>query len=488
MIRQAAALVFAGLLGALAALGQQPFSMWWFTVLALSFLFFLHKRSKTRWRAAVLLWFFALGYFGIALRWILEPFQVEAEVFGWMAPIALIAMAAGLALFWGVAGYASKFLTSSRNGSAEILVLTLAAGELARAYLFTGFPWAGLAQIWVGTDAALLLATIGPHGLGLFTLVLAALPWLTWRLPALAFVALISAFGFLSHQSEPQEDESAPVIRLVQPNAPQHEKWDREKAPLFFSRQLEATRAEGDPDLIIWPETAIPRLLNYAETELEIVSQAAGQTPVVIGMQREQSGNYYNSLIVLEGGKIGQVFDKHHLVPFGEYMPFPEFFKSLGIRALAQRAQSGYSAGQGPQVIELPGLGKAAALICYEAVFPRHSQSRQERARLILQVTNDAWFGTYAGPQQHLAQAQMRAIEQGLPFVRSANTGVSAIINAHGEITAQLPLGVHGHIDAVLPAALGPTIYAQTGDLPFAIILLLALIGATFQFVFRNTD
>ncbi len=486
MLRVLAPLLAAPL-GALTALGQQPYSLWWCTLLGLSALFALHDFAKTRWAAAWLLWLFGTGYFALSLRWILEPFQVEADVFGWMAPFALALMAAGLALFWAAAGYVAKSLQGKSIGAAGALVLALAATELARAYILTGFPWAGLAQVWVGTKPGLLLATLGPHGLGLLTLIVAAAPLLRWKLPILSAAAVIATFGFHASMTATPIETSAPIIRLVQPNAPQHEKWDRAKAPLFFQRQLDATGAEGTPDLIIWPETAIPRLLNYADAELEIVAEAARKAPVIVGIQREEAGDYFNSLILLEGGQVTQIYDKHHLVPFGEYMPFPELFKSLGIRALAQRAEGGYTPGPGARLITLDGIGKAAPLICYEAVFPRHSRSTRQRARLILQVTNDAWFGTYAGPQQHLAQAQMRAIEQGLPLIRSANTGISAIINARGQITAHLPLGVHGHIDAPLPPALPQTFYARFGDLPAVFALLGALALLTFRRIFKYT-
>jgi len=205
-----------------------------------------------------------------------------------------------------------------------------------------------------------------------------------------------------------------------------------------------------------------------------VIGEAAAGTPVVLGVQRAQGFDYYNGLIVLGADGTAQSgYDKHHLVPFGEYMPLPWLFRRLGIPALAERVDGGFSAGPGPKLIDIPGIGAALPLICYEAVFPQHSRSPGARPRLLLQVTNDAWFGTYAGPQQHLAQARMRAIEQGLPLVRSANTGISAVVDARGRVTASLPLGVHGHVDAVLPPALKPTMYARTGDAPVAVLLLL---------------
>ena len=188
-----------------------------------------------------------------------------------------------------------------------------------------------------------------------------------------------------------------------------------------------------------------------------------------------REGRLTNGL-VLAGprGEVAATYDKHHLVPFGEFFPLGEYASRIGLRGLAASDGAGYAPGPGPRVIEVPGVGPALPLICYEAVFPRDTRSAI-RPRLILHITNDAWFGTFAGPYQHLAQARARAIEQGLPVMRAANTGVSAAIDAGGRVLGSLPLGVAGHIDARLPAALPPTPYARTGDAPLAIVLAFGL-------------
>jgi len=195
-----------------------------------------------------------------------------------------------------------------------------------------------------------------------------------------------------------------------------------------------------------------------------------------VGVQREEAGNYYNSLVAVQPDtEVYQYYDKHHLVPFGEYMPMASFFARFNIFGLATRAQGGYAAGPGPALLDLGPLGRALPLICYEAVFPQDVGTAPERPDMLLQITNDAWFGTWSGPYQHLAQARIRAIEQGLPMLRSANTGVSAVIDGGGRVLASLPLGVAGKLDHALPPPLPPTIYARTGDLPaFALIAMLA--------------
>jgi len=195
----------------------------------------------------------------------------------------------------------------------------------------------------------------------------------------------------------------------------------------------------------------------------------------VLGIQRLEDEAFYNSLaLVGQGAEVLQVYDKHHLVPFGEYMPLKPLFRRLNFSGLAARAEGGYSAGPGPQLVDLgAGLGRALPLICYEAVFPQDVNGYAERPDLLLQITNDAWFGEASGPYQHLAQARIRAIEQGLPLLRAANTGVSAVIDGAGRVLVSLPLGEAGHLDALLPPPLRVTPYSRTGDLPALALLLL---------------
>ncbi len=480
--------------GLVAALGMPPQGFAIATVLSLAVLFALFPLVATPKQGAVSGWAFATGYFAVSLRWIVEPFQIDAAVYGWMAPFALALLAAGLALFWGLAGWGAARFTRTLAPRIVALVIAIGLAEFARAYVFTGFPWAGLAQVWVDTGIIQSLATVGPHGLAMLTLLFAAglgalaHHWRAGLALGLPAIGLLAVLMFRITPIPPYDPETRPVVRIVQPNAPQDEKWDPEKWQVFFWRQVDATRAgETRPDLIVWPETAIPQLVNHAEETLAIVAEAAAGVPVVIGMQRADARSYFNTMIVLgNDGVVGPIYDKHHLVPFGEYMPFPGLFQNLGIRALAQRAETGYSAGAGPTILDLGKAGRALAMICYEAVFPQHARLRGDRPDFLMQITNDAWFGTYAGPQQHLAQAQMRAIEQGLPLVRAANTGVSAMIDTRGRIVDQLPLGVHGHLDAALPPAGPVTLYSRTGD--WLVFILLIASAVFFRWFVRIRD
>ena len=280
---------------------------------------------------------------------------------------------------------------------------------------------------------------------------------------------------------------SAHTIRLIQPNAAQHEKWDPEKIPVFFDRQLSFTAAVPEdggpaPDLVIWSETAIPWALDLAGSALAEIAQAGGAAQVTLGVQRRSDTRYFNSMVTLDAqGGVTQVYDKHHLVPFGEYMPLGDLLAKVGITAFAARHGNGYSSGPGAKLMDFGPLGKALPLICYEAVFAHDVNAAPERPAFLIQITNDAWFGKGAGPKQHLAQARMRAIEQGLPLARAANTGISAMIDPYGRVIASLPLGQAGFVDAPLPKALSPTLYSRTGDLPFALLLLLGLFAAVIR-------
>ena len=476
----AAHLAVAAWAGAMAALGQAPADLPVFTVLGLALGVWLWRMQPTRRTAGWVGWALGTGYFLVALHWIVEPFQVDAARHGWMAPFALVFLSGGLALFWAGAFWVARAVSPR----AFALVLTLTGAEVLRAYIFTGFPWASPAQVLVNGPASMLLALGGPHGA---MLLLMALAWVlslpaacdTRRAMGAGKLMILLAAAFALHMPLVRSDAAltGKTVRLIQPNAAQHLKWQPDYAMTFFNRQLALTAEASDaqPDLVIWPETAIPWRLDSAETALRTISGAAGGTPVALGALRTAEDGVRNALAVLDGqGAVAQVYDKHHLVPFGEYIPMAQLAGRLGLTGLAA-AGMGFSAGDGPQMLDFGALGRALPLICYEAVFAHGVGRAPERPDFLLQITNDAWFGDFAGPQQHLAQARMRAIEQGLPLVRAANTGISAVIDPYGRVTAFLPLGVDGFIDAALPRANNPTLYARIGDVPVIVLLLFGL-------------
>ncbi|WBU62854.1 apolipoprotein N-acyltransferase [Paracoccus aerodenitrificans] len=482
------------LLGAACALGQAPWGLWPVTIIALSILFWRIGTAATTRAACLKGGVAGAGYFALALSWIVEPFLVQPEIYGWMAPFALILMAAGGGVFWAVPGWLAGRLTNDRLARVAAFAAALVLSDWLRGWIFTGFPWTILGHIWIGTPAAQAASFIGGIGLSALTVAAAALPVLFQRshgpdwhrfLPgsiiSLLLIAVVWAGGLL--RLDTKITMTGKTIRLVQPNAEQALKWDPDWAQIFWERLLTESAAppEGPPpDAVIWPETAVGFLLNQADDILPVISEAAG-APVLMGIQRAEDERYYNALIeITREGTLAETYDKFHLVPFGEYIPWGDFLSRLGIGAFAAQQGYGYTPGPGPAVMTPEGLPPLQPLICYEAIFPQHLRS-VNGAKWLLQVTNDAWFGTISGPYQHLAQARLRAIESGMPLMRAANTGITAAIDPLGRITSSLPLGAMGHIDAGLAAPLGTTFWTRTGPLPVLLISFAVLFVAALR-------
>lgn len=469
------------LAGALAGSGQAPLNWGFVTLLGLAAAYGLALAAPTPKVALRVGWLVGVGYFAVSLSWIVEPFLVDFAATGWMAPFALFFMSAGLGLFWSI-----TFWLSKRWGSGVILWAgLLALAEVIRAYVFTGFPWAMPAYAWVNSFVVQGAAWIGPHGLN-FLLFLAAggvavLFKGETRLRGLWVLAIPLVLSIVPAPREAMPNEG-PVLRLVQPNAPQHQKWDQDYVEVFFERQLSFTAEAGRPDFVIWPETAVAVPMPYADELFAEMASIAGDAQIVTGIQRIDGVSNYNSLVTLDSsGQVEQIYDKHHLVPFGEYIPLGNWLSDLGLRGLAAKDGAGYTSGNGSQLLALDGIGAVLPLICYEVVFPQGMRTIA-RPRLLLQITNDAWFGEFSGPFQHLAQARFRAIETGIPMIRVANTGVSAVVDARGHVIASIPLGQAGYLDTRLPDQRPETTYAKTGDWPVATFILCLV----FLMMFRN--
>ncbi|MCK0141730.1 apolipoprotein N-acyltransferase [Aliiroseovarius sp. F20344] len=474
--------------GVIAALGQAPFQIWAATLAGLLVGYLIWRHSHSPRIAALHGWLLGLGYFTVTMSWLVNPFFVEPDRHGWMAPFALLGMAGGLSLLWALGWVVARWLAGPQRRLEWLLwPAGMTAAELLRGTLFTGFPWGGPGLAWIDTSVAQLASWIGVAGLTFLSLIWVCLLAAfivgrtakgLWALGGLT--AVLGLATFLVSTEPPGNTEH--TLRLVQPNAPQHQKWDPDYAESFVERQLQFTAAEpegADLDLIIWPETSVPSLLEHVQWLLPHVADAANGKPVLLGIQRADGQRYFNSLAMVEpDGSAHPVYDKHHLVPFGEYIPFGDAMLRFGIRAFASQLGQGYSAGPGPVVLDLGPLGTVLPLICYEAVFPRDIRNAPTRPDWLLQVTNDAWFGDFSGPQQHLVQARFRAIEFGLPIIRVANTGISASINAHGRVMKSLPLGQAGFLDVTLPDAQPETIYARFGDIPLFLLLACVALAA----------
>lgn len=481
-------LALAALAGAGVAAGQAPWGLWFVALPALALLTAMIAHETQPRRRVWLGWIGGAGYFAASLFWIVEPFLIDVARHGWMAPFALFLMAFGMALFWALAA-AVAGLGRGTGTRALGFALGLAATDLLRGYVFTGFPWALVGHIWIGTPVMQAAALAGPVGLSALTTLATALPALgrvTVARAGLAALA-VSVLGGVWAAGSARLSQAEPVrtpsimVRLVQPDADQRLKWRGDMWRVFVDRLLEASAAPAvrPLDLIVWPETAVPFLLERSGDFLSgPLAEAAGGVPVATGIQRAEGLRYFNSLAVIDGeGAVTALYDKWHLVPFGEYVPMADLAARFGFAAFAAQEGYGYTAGPGARVLDLGRAGKVLPLICYEAVFPQDLNAAPERADWILQITNDGWFGTLAGPYQHLAQARLRAVEQGLPVLRVANTGVTAVIDAKGRILQSLALGAEGWFDAAVPAALAPTPYSRTGDLPTTIALAVAILA-----------
>ncbi len=463
--------------GLAVALGLQPFRLWPLAILGLAAGLAVIGRQSGPRQAAWAGFAFGLGHFALALGWIVEPFLVDAARYGWMAPFAVLFMAAGMALFWAVAAGVGSMAPRRMPG----LVAAFGAAELARGYVLTGFPWAQPGQVLIDTPLVQLAAWVGPGGLTAALIAVAGLLAMARPVPVLAGVALLAG-GWAAGSARltrPEPQAPGAMLRLVQPNAAQNLKWDPDLAATFFDRLLSETaaapaRGAPRPDLVIWPETALPYLVEQSPELIGIITAAAQGSAVALGRQRVHDGRGWNSLTVYDpSGATLASYDKHHLVPFGEYIPLGDLAYDLfGLKAFAAQTGRAYTAGPGSRVLALgPRLGTALPLICYEAVFPQDVRSAPARPDWILQITNDAWFGSFSGPFQHAAQSQLRAVESGLPLIRVGNTGVTEVIDARGRVLASLPFGTQGHLDAALPGALPPTLYWRWGEWPLLVWL-----------------
>ena len=469
--------------GLLAALGHPPFSLWFLALPGFVAIVWAVTRAPTPRAGFGLAWLAATGYFGVTLHWIVEPFLVDAATHGWMAPGALILLAAGLALFWGIAGWAALRLGGQPVRTALAFAVVLTAAELVRGHIFTGFPWAMPAYIWAETPVRASVAYTGSYGLSFLTLLGAGLAATgrMWRLgvpvAGLVFAGLFAAGA--ARLADTSETRFLGRAGLVHPNIPQAEKWVRERVrehiETLFQLTRDAAASDVPVDLIVWPEVAVVYPLDVAAPILANASAASGDTPVILGINRRAAGDWFNSLVeVGRGGSIVTTYDKVHLVPFGEYIP-------LGLsvlRAMAATSSNGFTAGDAVRLIDTP-LGRALPLICYEGIFPGHIFKAGERADYLLLLTNDAWFGTFAGPYQHFDQARFRAAEHGLPVVRAANSGVSTVIDRFGEPGPALGLDKAGTLGIEVHSG-PPTLYARTGNSPLLVVLAVSFMVLLF--------
>ncbi|MDK9721859.1 MAG: apolipoprotein N-acyltransferase [Rhodospirillales bacterium] len=484
-------------LGALAALALPP--LYVLPALLPAFAGFLLVLNKTGCRKGAFAagWWFGFGFFTLGLYWISNALLIDAARFIWFIPFSLFGLSALLGVFTGLAALLSWHVCRQGFGAALSLSACWSLHEWLRSFVMTGFPWNPIASVWTVSDELLQAdAWLGPYGLGFLT-VLGASGWiLFWtekakfRLAAflpLLLLALLGVAGMVRLQDAKDEMVDNVRLRLVQPNIEQSLKWKQELRFSHLVKLIEMSLSEAGlaPTHVIWAETAVPYLLDSDVQARLAVAKAAPENGLVItgavrtSTEQDRPFQIWNSLQALDrNGAIRGVFDKFHLVPFGEYMPLKNI---LPLKKITE-GSTDFSPGPGPLTIDLPGLPPVGPLICYEVIFPGAVADPARRPGWLLNLTNDSWYGYSTGPFQHFAQTRMRAVEEGLPLVRVANSGISGIIDAYGRVRAKLELNRVGILDSPLPKPLSePPLYAALGDGPCIAALVILLIVLKFM-------
>lgn len=513
------------LLGAVSATGFAPLHFWPLTLIALAGWMALVARSPKGRRAFGIGWAFGVGHFTIGLNWIATAFTYQAAMPAWLGWIAVLLLALYLAVYPALAAWGAWMVrridhsgyplasTSFVPAFAALWILT----EWLRSWVFTGFAWnpLGATVVWAA-DPVKWIGTYGLSGLVVFVAGLYILPFLQSR-PAPEAKPQLTPRQELKHQlgfgvvmaiaiagvyftpfagGNPPATSKIPIT-VVQPNVGQEDKWVGIKAGVNFAKLARLTVPRGDqPRLILWPEAAIPDYLETgyptyyyerspAEARMRLTNLMNPGDVLLLGalkLEIDDSGDVVGArnavMTVHADGRLGPRYDKSHLVPYGEYLPMRPILSSIGLSRLAP-GDIDFWPGPGPRTLDLGAFGKAGLQVCYEIIFSGQVVDRAHRPDFIFNPSNDAWFGGW-GPPQHLAQARLRAIEEGLPVVRSTPTGISAVIDADGRIRDSIAMHRAGRIDTLLPPAHAPTLFARYGNiLPvgFALLLLAAAIA-----------
>jgi apolipoprotein N-acyltransferase len=496
--------------GALSALALAPFNAW--PILFLTFptlVWLLDGAGVGRWggiaAAAMTGWWFGFGYFLAGLYWIGYAFLVDAPTFGWLLPFAVIGLPAVAAIYTAVGAAVARLLWT--RGAFRILALgvALTASEWLRGHLLTGFPWNAFGFALTSPLALAQAASVfGIWGLTFIAVVVCASPatlfddpsetrrpWLPLTL-GLGCIVALGGLGAWRLERTPTRLVDGTHLRIMQPNLQQDARFNYSAKQQVMDRYValssrstaQNARGMGDTTQLIWPESSFPFFLTREADALAQITHLLPPNAVLItGAVRladpdnpAQSGVYNSIYVIDHTGSIAAVYDKVHLVPFGEYLPLAHLLERIGLQDITEQ-RGGFLAGDRHRLIAVPGAPMALPLICYEAIFPDEVMPPGKRPGWIVNVTNDGWFGVSTGPYQHFQQARVTAIELGLPLARAANTGISAVVDPLGRILASLPLGTEGVLDAPLPQAIGAPLYARIGDTPATIMIVIAFIA-----------
>jgi apolipoprotein N-acyltransferase len=483
--------------GLIAATAFQPLGLWAAMPLAFAILLWSLQDAARLRTALARGWWFGLGQFVLGLNWIATAFTYQAAMPAWLGWIAVVLLALYLALYPALAaGVAWRWGAGNR----VVLTLSLAGAwivtEWLRATMFTGFAWNPAGVALLPTFWARAAALVGTYGASGIAVLLGGALWQAgdrrWLSgSALAVAATAVALAGLA-ASPPATGAAGAAIRIAQPNISQAQKsrGDADDEALDRLRRL-SFHDPAVPHLILWPEAAVDAplqtALRYPDAQAD-AAQLRAEMGAALGPRDllltggvsagSRSGRAVTSatnsvFAIAPDGRILARYDKAHLVPYGEYLPMRAILTPLGLSRLVP-GDLDFDPGPGPQTRALPLVGKAGFQLCYEIVFSGEVVDRRNRPAFLFNPSNDAWFGRW-GPPQHLAQARMRALEEGLPILRATPTGISAVVDADGRIVASLPVGTMAAIDSRLPPAKPPTLFSRAGNLlPLLFALLLA--------------
>ncbi len=477
--------------GALAALAMPPLYWLPLAIVGIVAYVWLWQTAPTPlsalWRG--LAW--GTGHFAVGSYWILEAFYVPPADFALLGPPIVAGLAALLGFFPGLAAWAARHVIvrwpslGGRYSRLVVLAIAWTVAEWLRGHVFTGYLWNPLAHVWAFATPLLQGAALfGVYGLGMLTFLVLAAPTAGWRATIAALVAVGLAGWAGQSAMAAIENGSGPWIRIVQPNVSQAQKYRPETRAGQIPKLVQMSRQPGFDRLaaVVWPETAPPEIIEPGSAALAFMARAVPPgglllTGAMFAPQGPDNG-VWNSLLVVDGtGAVAARYDKVHLVPLGEYIPFHKQLAPVS----GMVGRGSFEVGEGRvTLVPTNGLPSFSPIICYEVIFPAAVTGPGERPQWLLNITNDGWFGLSSGPYQHLTSARLRTIEEGLPMIRAANTGVSAVIDAYGRVLASLDMQQEGIIDHRLPAPRVATPYARWGDgtlLVLVAFLVVTLIG-----------
>ncbi len=476
--------------GAVSATGFAPLRLWPLALLACAALLAAIARAPTMRAAAWLGYAFGYGQFVIGLNWIARAFTFQDAMPPWLGYGAVLLLPIYLAIYPALAAALAWRLGRARPLALVLLFAGLwAIAEYLRASLFTGFAWNPLGVLWVGTGVDGAARIIGTYGLSLLVILVAGMVWLAfaraWRAAGVltAAVAGITAAGALYGLMLGVVPQGKPVtVQIVQPNINQNEKQDSAREWRNFARLAALTGRSEAARLVFWPEAAVPAILDMEPDWRARIASVIGPDDLLLlggdkyhfgpdpagpeGVQKLLGAN--NSLWVLDArATLRGRYDKAHLVPYGEYLPMRTLLSAIGLSRLVP-GDVDFWPGPGPRTLPLPGDGARAPIgmavqICYEIIFSGEVLDRANRPAFLFNPSNDAWFGHW-GPPQHLAQARLRALEEGVPVIRSTPTGISALIDANGAVVEAVGLDKAGAITAVMPPSRAATLFSRLGN------------------------